>query len=269
MKKKGVALLIIAVLAFSALTIGIGLWTSRKIEADFYEEKLNLSSRVRVCQISDLHYPYNGVELEKLSEEIKSLSPDLIFLTGDIFDGKARKEDMSELYFFLSALTSESTVYAVIGNHEIGSPLLDEYLGFCKNNGINLLLDETTLFRKGTVTVKITGLKDGKLLNETNVPDYFTENNASLNFVLAHRPELFDSYVSAKAGFVFAGHAHGGQVRFFGKGLYAPDQGLFPAYTSGRYSSATSVMFVSRGLGDGYSSFRCFNPYHLIVVDFV
>ena len=269
MKKKGVALLIIALLAFSALTIGIGLWTSRKIETELYEETLNLSSPIRVCQISDLHYPYNGADLDKLSEEITDISPDLVFLTGDIFDGKARKEDMSELYSFLSSLASARSVYAVIGNHEIGSPLLEEYTDFCRNNKINLLLDETAVFRKGTLTVKITGLKDGKLLNETNVPDYFTEKNASLNFVLAHRPELFDSYVSAKAGYVFTGHAHGGQVRFFGKGMYAPDQGLFPSYTSGRYSAAKTVMFVSRGLGDGYSSFRCFNPYHLIVVDFV
>ena len=269
MKKKGVALLIIALLAFSALTIGIGLWTSREIETELYEETLNLSSPIRVCQISDLHYPYNGADLGELSEEIMSLFPDLIFLTGDIFDGKARKEDMSGLYSFLSALSSVSPVYAVIGNHEIGSPLLDEYVDFCRNDGIELLLDETALFRKGTTTVKITGLKDGKLLNKTNVPDYFSEKKASLNFVLAHRPELFDSYVSANAGYVFTGHAHGGQMRFFKKGMYAPDQGLFPSYTSGRYSADASVMFVSRGLGDGYSSFRCFNPYHLIVVDFV
>ena len=45
---------------------------------------------------------------------------------------------------------------------------------------------------------------------------------------------------------MLAGHAHGGQWRIPGilNGLWAPNQGLFPAYAGGRYAQGGTVMIV-------------------------
>ena len=50
---------------------------------------------------------------------------------------------------------------------------------------------------------------------------------------------------------VVAGHAHGGQIRLAGRGVFSPGQGLFPRYT---YGVVDGRMVMSAGAG---------NPVHL------
>ena len=89
-----------------------------------------------------------------------------------------------------------------------------------------------------------------------------------LNVVLAHRPERFPLYAGTGADVILSGHAHGGQVRLFGIGLYAPEQGVFPKYTSGIYTIDKSLMYVSRGLGNTVIVPRVFNTPELDVLSF-
>ena len=84
-----------------------------------------------------------------------------------------------------------------------------------------------------------------------------------LNLVLAHRPERFPIYAEAQADVVLSGHAHGGQIRLFGRGIYAPQQGFFPRYTAGQYKIGRSVLYVSRGLGNTIPFPRVFNTPEL------
>ena len=50
-------------------------------------------------------------------------------------------------------------------------------------------------------------------------------------------------------------------------GLVAPDQGLFPKYTSGSYVEDNSTMYVSRGLGNSIIPVRMFNRPEIVVVN--
>ena len=62
-----------------------------------------------------------------------------------------------------------------------------------------------------------------------------------------------------------AGHAHGGQWRLFGRGVFAPDQGLFPKYTSGVHEGR---LVISRGLSNTVTPIpRLFNSRELVVVE--
>ena len=70
-----------------------------------------------------------------------------------------------------------------------------------------------------------------------------------------------------QADLIFTGHAHGGLFRFpFVKGLYAPGQGFFPEYTSGKYELDGSEMIVSRGVGNSGYTRRFGDNFHLISV---
>ncbi|SHH87064.1 hypothetical protein [Clostridium grantii] len=90
--------------------------------------------------------------------------------------------------------------------------------------------------------------------------------------LLAHRPELFESYSSSDNSIsptiVFSGHAHGGQFRipFMSKGIIAPNQGLFPEYTSGLYKLNNTNMIVSRGLGNSIIHVRTNNSTDLPII---
>ena len=62
---------------------------------------------------------------------------------------------------------------------------------------------------------------------------------------------------------VLSGHAHGGQIRIFDKGILAPGQGFFPKYTHGMYDSK---MIVGRGIGNQVPIPRINNPSEIIVI---
>ena len=93
--------------------------------------------------------------------------------------------------------------------------------------------------------------------------------NEKLNVVLAHRPERFAIYAQTQADVMLSGHAHGGQIRFGHRGVYAPQQGFFPKYTEGWYRIGNSSMYVSRGLGNTIAFPRVFNTPELNVIDFL
>ncbi len=265
MKKKIVAAILIILAAALPAIVLTGYFYSQSVKTEYYD--CGFSTGIKIALLSDMHFPRENKNLTAAVDFLKELSPDIIAVTGDAFDASASKEDLIKVDEFYNKLTSFSQVYAVIGNHEIGSPLLTDYVDLCKNNAVNLLLDEfVTLNLKGK-NILIAGVKDGKIPSEKNLPDV-TESklNADVSLLLAHRPELIKDYAYYNFDVVLSGHAHGGQVRLFGRGLYAPDQGYFPKFTSGRYVEGKTQTFVSRGLGDGKYRLRIFNPYDVLII---
>ena len=86
--------------------------------------------------------------------------------------------------------------------------------------------------------------------------------------LLSHRPELFDIYVKSGVDLVLSGHAHGGQFRLpFLGGLVAPNQGLFPEYDSGLYTSGNTNMIVSRGIGNSIIPIRFNNRPEVVLLE--
>ena len=88
--------------------------------------------------------------------------------------------------------------------------------------------------------------------------------------LLTHRPELLDVYSQYDFDLVLAGHAHGGQWRIPGilNGLWAPNQGLFPAHAGGRYEQDGTVMIVSLGLARESTWVpRWYNRPELVIID--
>ena len=101
-----------------------------------------------------------------------------------------------------------------------------------------------------------------------NKLEMMIENSDSYKVLLTHRPEYFDVYTNMNIDLAIAGHAHGGQFRIpFVGGLVAPNQGLFPKYTSGNYKSENTNMVVSRGLGNSIIPIRINNRFELVVIE--
>ena len=86
------------------------------------------------------------------------------------------------------------------------------------------------------------------------------------------------TYACDGVDLIFAGHAHGGQIRLpFTEGLFAPGQGVLPKLTSGVHSakdlpaagSSETVMVISRGLGNSTFPFRLFNRPEIVAVELI
>ena len=99
--------------------------------------------------------------------------------------------------------------------------------------------------------------------NEAAMRSFQELSNDGLKLLLCHHPEYIPEVSALGMDLVVCGHAHGGQWRIFGRGVYAPGQGIFPKYTSGVHNKNC---VISRGLGDHTSVPRIFNDNELVII---
>lgn len=233
---------------------------------DLVDDKLN---DFKIMHLSDLHSKMFGRNQAKLINNTKKINPDIIVITGDLID--SRKKDLDTSLIYVNEVIKDYPVFFVSGNHEHQSGLYEELKDRLISNGVIVLEDEFYLFSKNGTNINIIGLRD-----YTNRPYNSPHKSATIssftkmdciNILLTHRPELFMTYVDSNVDLVFAGHAHGGQIRLpFVGGVVSPNQGLFPKYTSGLYNEQNTTMVVSRGLGNSIIPFRVFNRPEIVVV---
>lgn len=227
------------------------------------------STKISVMQISDLHYPKNGCSLRHVLDTVEDLKPDMIFFTGDTIDSSTKKEYITELDSFFAKLSLISLCFAVLGNHEAINDNLRYFKQLLSKNSITLLDNECFETQIKGKRLSIAGVSDKIIYGKETIRGYSALDKTLPLLLLAHRPEKWKQYLldDLPPFVTFAGHAHGGQFRIFGQGLFSPGQGAFPKYDSGLYSQGDNSMIVSRGLGDSVMSYRLFNSYHLPIAE--
>ena len=228
----------------------------------------------KILQVSDLHNKEFGKNQSELMKFTKQLQPDIIVVTGDLID--SHRTNIAVSMEYISQAVKLAPVYFVTGNHEKRSEQYPELEKQLRKAGVNLLDDRAVLLEKNQEAIALVGMGDpyflpreygGDAIIDDNLNTISGEVSAGFKILLSHRPELIDAY--AKHGFdlVFSGHAHGGQFRLPGiGGVIAPDQGLFPKYTSGVIKKEQTSMYVSRGLGNSVIPVRIFNRPELVLV---
>lgn len=230
-----------------------------------------------IAHISDLHNAQFGKNQQILLGKISDANPDIIVITGDLIDSNHTNIDVAiELVEGASEL---APIYYVTGNHEAWSedyPILRERL---EQRGVSVLEDESVFLEQEENVIQLIGLTDpdfalpNDLFGEREAMinkkiQYIVIDNSYYSILLSHRPELIEVYSKNSINLVLSGHAHGGQFRFpLVGGLIAPDQGIFPKYTAGRYVVDQTQMIVSRGLGNSIIPIRINNRPELIVIE--
>ncbi len=230
----------------------------------------------RVLVLADLHQQVRP----NLLSRWQALEPSLILIPGDWIEGNMhRMQQRESTLALLRSLTELCPVYYSLGNHEIVSrgdcqPLgvsekpvalsaqterLCEQLKQC---GVMLLLDR--FVRHGSLCVGGLTSAAGRFVSCDLLRQMACEEGFRL--LLCHHPEYYEPYVRAHGlDLTVSGHAHGGQWRVFGRGVYAPGQGLFPRYTSGLYDDGH--LLVSRGLAGRFPIPRVANPREDILLE--
>lgn len=228
-----------------------------------------------IAQISDLHNKNFGEFQDKLIDELAEIDPDIILITGDIID--RRHYDLEIALDLVKGAAKIAPVYYVTGNHEAWSDQYEITKTWLIEKGAIFMDDRDVILKRGEAGIKLCGVSDPDFLTTTyeqgNDVSKITKQLAtwkkddSFNILLTHRPELFDLYADNNLDLVFAGHAHGGQVRIpFIGGFVAPDQGFFPKYISGPYEKNGTTMYVSSGLGNSLIPVRINNRPEILVV---
>lgn len=213
-----------------------------------------------ILQVSDLHDCAYGKDGRELITLLEGFQWDLLAVTGDLFDRHHPKRHENALAFIQYA-TQRGAVWFVEGNHEGKLPQYQEsYREKLVQAGVRILDNTSVPMDSHGYCWTLAGVKDRATAEEMEQ----ALQGEGFKLLLAHRPEEIDRYATAGANLVLSGHAHGGQWRFAGHGIYSPDQGLFPRYTAGIYRKGNTLLYVSTGAGD-HNRFipRFFNPPHI------
>ena len=239
---------------------------------------------IRIVFVSDLHNSfYGGHDQSRIWDAIEAAEPDIVLFGGDMIDSRA-KGTKNALTLMRLAAEKYPCAYAS-GNHEQRRSDKEEFCSAVTELGIPVLHGEYTDITVNGQKVRVHGIVNvgtfdgnGSQIGrcyEAIAPDAY-------NILLAHEPqELRDiAFESANHGgksfdLVLSGHAHGGQWRLphiLEQGLYAPDQGLFPDFTSGQRTEYGTTQIVSRGLARNLNMIviaRIFNRPELSIIDIV
>ncbi len=212
-----------------------------KIEANFYNIEISeekLEKELTFAFVSDLH----GYDNSQVFKILEKNSPDALLVGGDSV------HDMTNYlrgFEFFEKAASLYKTFAVLGNHET------RYEGDIRSEITKrgaVLLDNSHINFHG---INIGGLTAGDFYENKKPDTAWLESFAVLDgfkLLLCHRPEYFPKYIKKlDIDMTLSGHAHGGQWRFFSRGLYAPGQGILPKYTQGMYENRLNV---SRGIGN-------------------
>lgn len=240
----------------------------------------------RIVQVSDLQSEYFGREQRNLLDAVRRSKPDIIVFTGDLVD--RNHTDYEASLTAMEGLSQIAPVCYVNGNHELALPEknISQMYDTMGGMGVSLLFNRVQLVERGGDRLYVIGLAeevilsskergqetgkafDESLIDDTLEPLLAQVKEEDMTVLLVHEPQLLAAYANRRTDLIFAGHAHGGQIRLpFTEGLFAPGQGVLPKLTSGVHREGNSSMVISRGLGNSVFPFRIFNQPEIVVVD--
>ena len=242
-------------------------YTSSKVPKAFDGTKILL--------ISDLHNNLFQKEQTLLLDKIKLHEPDYIFICGDLVHAeKTNMDNMQPIKYLIEAIEGIYPCFFVAGNHEARNADFLKLCDYLSEHDVMVLNDEIITLESDGECMDIVGCLDPrfhgnhKAIFKRNLQSLYDQCDSDFKLLLSHRPEYFETYASIGFDLVFAGHAHGGGIQYQKqKGLYAPNQGLFPKYCDGKYQKAFTTMFVSRGLGNASCPVRIQARPHLLSVE--
>ena len=213
-----------------------------KIELDRLPEAFD---GFTILQVSDLHNRTYGKDGMAMIRAMAGLSFDCIVITGDLLDRHLPKQRENG-YTFAQEAAKLGPVYFIQGNHEWRIGDWPEIKAELTWRGVRVLENEKVTLARDGAAIDLVGIREKATFQE--MQQLVSPNTCSV--LLAHRPERVGDYAEAGFDLVLSGHAHGGQVRLFGRGLFSPDQGILPRYTSGIFPCKDTKLYVSRGAGN-------------------
>lgn len=162
----------------------------------------------KVILASDIHLGVIHKEsfLIKLIDKINAQNPDIVLITGDLFDGS--RVDFSYLPNRLKTIKAQKGIFFINGNHDgyFGSETADKLL---TEGGVKVLKDEVVDI-DGLQVLGIDYMRGINIANRINSISKF--NKDKYNILLYHEPIQIEQNIRAGIDLQLAGHTHFGQI---------------------------------------------------------
>lgn len=227
-----------------------------------------LGQAVRLAVLSDLHFGWGRVDrafAARVRRRVLAMAPDMVLFLGDLAGGWGRGAHPKRVEAGASALSGYDAplgCYAILGNHEWkddpvararrAGPNQAHYL--LHNAGWTVLenyaVDAGALWVAGIGSQRAFGqgvLRRGHVGMDDLSKALEPVPTGAPILLMAHEPDIFPD-VPPQVSLTLSGHMHGGQIRPFGRALYAPSR-FGTRYAYGRHESGPKQLIVSGGLG--------------------
>ena len=246
---------------------------------------IRFQTPLRIALLADLH----DRPFDRIVQSLRLHQPEIICIAGDVMH-RIRPDGSSPVILrtarvlpFLRACAGTAPTFLSLGNHEW--PLSADDLRIIAETGVTVLDNRWCRFQNVTIgglsSAGVTAYRAFRQSSPAHCtawahgddPEYTEPETAWLHafcrqpgfkLLLSHHPEYRDRYLRhLPIDLVLSGHAHGGQIRLLGRGLYAYGQGFLPKYTDGIHGN----MIVSRGLSNtaGFIP-RLLNPTEIVYI---
>lgn len=223
-----------------------------------------------LVQIAPVYYVNGNHELalsqEDISQMYASMARKGAVLLLDESVMIERNGDILHLMGISEETVYESKLCGISGAEE-GAGLREGRQGNPERNEGAEEMEEKKQDAFGRKKISDTDIDTSVIINKMKElkKDFSPEEYFSI--LLVHEPQFLSTYARGGADLVFAGHAHGGQIRLpFTQGLFAPGQGILPRLTAGVHACGKTEMVISRGLGNSTFPFRLFNRPEIVSV---
>lgn len=238
-------------IALALIISGYGLWNATNLKVKEVEVPVQgLSKEVRAMHLTDIHIGHfrGKAFLQKIVDETNAHKPDLVFITGDLFDGRIRL-NVDQL---APLMQLGAPVYFVDGNHDNYTGV-QTIKGLLRKVNVNVLENEVVSWDG----IQIIGLNhmmadDGgfnmhaenghatikSVLNDLPI------NTESPSILLHHSPDGIKYANEHGVDLYLAGHTHAGQlfpINYLNDLLFTYNKGL-------HYFNETPI-YVSHGAG--------------------
>ena len=219
---------------------------------------------LKIIQISDIHYKVTTTkeDLEKFVTEINLLKPDIVILSGDLFDSNINytDKDFKTIKKILKSIDYNIAKYAIKGEDDLS---INNWEDIIKDSDFIDLNDKYEfIYSGGNEPILLVGISSNYKKNNirktinTMYEEIKTEYKYSM--LVLHEPDIIDSIDYSKFNLILAGHSHNGQVVLPLIGGIIKDK-YAKIYTEEYYELENSKFYISSGIGTSKYKFRLLN----------
>lgn len=268
------AVLVLAILVFNFIVNPLFNFKIKKytIESPRVEREFD---GYRIVQLSDLYLKKDS-RLDKLTEEIIDLKPDLIVFTGNIFVEEA--DDYFKNFIDMKnrldeALDGNFLTYISKGetDQNLSMSYQKDLYKLLEAKGVYLLDNRSSLINRSGKSLFIYGITSplddyGFSKDQVYFKPQIPTSRDRFALALSHNPSYGLDSDLLKMDLILSGSRNGGWIRLpFIKGL---NYGTETVFREGFYRlDLDSALIVSRGTGNKKGKVRIFNPREIVLVE--
>lgn len=212
-----------------------------------------------ILHLSDLHADGLVDEGEGIRRIVETVSCDLAVLTGD-FSLDETNPDITPcieaLIPIVSSISVQDGIFGILGNHD-----LLEMVPELERMGVQMLLNEAALLRRGSADIVLAGVDDPHYYKCHDLQRaLFTVTPDQFVILLSHSPEIAPEAAKSGVDFYLCGHTHGGQICLPGGIPLFANTPCDRTYLSGNWKCGAMQGYTSRGTGFSLAAARFFCP---------